>query len=569
MAVLHFGDLAHGEELILVALGVGMAASGTIMLSAIPQAAFSYMSVILIPSAVLCLFFLNQKGYSLLGVLVVSYWCFLAALIAKITREISERKQADTALIESEMRYRALYEDNPSMYFTVDPAGIVLSVNKFGAQQLGCTSAELAGQSLMQLVHEHDRPLAQKQLASIAMNPEMVAKEEVRNVRRDGSIFWVRQAARAVPNREGQMVFLIVCEEITERKQAEVALKTSEARLQEALTAGQVVAFTWNPATGLSQRSENAAQILGLEQQPGAKAGRLDFISRVHPEDRANYAAQARNRTPKSPSYSAHFRFHRPDGQEVWLEETGRAEFDNSGHYVRLKGLTRDITERRRAEERQRSLVSELDHRVKNMLASVSAIAERTREGSSSMDEFLQAFDGRIEAMASAHALLSRGLWQGASLVELVHSELALFVGDGRAIMEGPEVLLSAEATQPMAIVLHELVTNASKYGALTMPNGRISLRWDCPKDGDASEGLTLKWVETGGPPVTVPDELGYGTGAIRNLIPYELGGLVDLAFAVEGVSCSIRLPSNCIRSGRRVGAAFDGAGPRLNRHSA
>ena len=145
MAVLHFGDLAHGEELILVALGVGMAASGTIMLSAIPQAAFSYMSVILIPSAVLCLFFLNQKGYSLLGVLVVSYWCFLAALIAKITREISERKQADTALIESEMRYRALYEDNPCMYFTVDPAGIVLSVNKFGAQQLGCTSAELAG----------------------------------------------------------------------------------------------------------------------------------------------------------------------------------------------------------------------------------------------------------------------------------------------------------------------------------------------------------------------------------------------------------------------------------------
>ena len=423
MAVLYLGALAHDEELILVALGVGMAASGTILLSAIPAAAFSYMSGILIPSAVKCLVFLNQKGYVLLGVLALSYWWFLAALIAKITREISERKQAD------------------------------------------------------------------------------------------------------------------------------VALKESEARLQEALTAGQVVAFTWDPRTGLSQRSENAPQILGFEPQAATHGRRKDFLARVHPEDRACFAAQIKGLCPESPSYSASFRFIRPDGREVWLEETGKAEFDATGRYLRLKGLTRDITERKRAEERQRLLIRELDHRVKNVLASVATVAQRTREGSGSMDEFLQMFDGRIQSMANAHALLSRSHWQGVSLAELVHNELAPCVGEGNASVEGPEVLLSPEATQPIAIVLHELVTNASKYGALTTPHGRISVRWDWRRDTHAQERLLLEWIETGGPPVVVPSQPGYGTRAIRNLIPYELGGTVDLAFDADGLRCRIELPSKCIRS--------------------
>jgi PAS domain-containing protein len=182
MAVLHLGGLGHDQELVLVALGVGMAASGTILLSAVPLAAFSYMSGILLPAAVKCLFFLNQKGYVFLGVLAVSYWWFLAALIAKIAREIGERKQAD------------------------------------------------------------------------------------------------------------------------------LALKESEVRLQEALTAGQVVAFTWDPGTGLSRRSANAPEVLGLASRvdPGGRPS--DFLERVHPDDRACFAAQVKALSPENPSYSASFR---------------------------------------------------------------------------------------------------------------------------------------------------------------------------------------------------------------------------------------------------------------------
>ena len=192
-------------------------------------------------------------------------------------------------------------------------------------------------------------------------------------------------------------------------------------------------------------------------------------------------------------------------------------------------------------------LICELDHRVKNVLASVATVAQRTREDSGSMDEFLQVFDGRIQSMANAHRLLSRSHWQGVSLADLVRKELAPCTGEGSASVEGPEVLLSPEATQSVAIVLHELVTNASKYGALATKHGRISVRWDWQLDSQAPRRLLLEWIETGGSPVIPPGHAGYGTDAIRNLIPYELGGVVDLAFDAAGVRCRIELPSSAL----------------------
>jgi two-component sensor histidine kinase len=165
------------------------------------------------------------------------------------------------------------------------------------------------------------------------------------------------------------------------------------------------------------------------------------------------------------------------------------------------------------------------------------------------MDEFLQVFDGRIQSMANAHRLLSRSRWQGVSLAELVRKELAPCSGKGCARVEGPEVLLSPEATQSLAIVLHELVTNASKYGALATKHGRISVRWEWQRNGRPGPRLLLEWIENCGTTIIPSSQAGYGIDAIRNLIPYELGGVVDLAFAAAGVRCRIELPSSCVSS--------------------
>jgi PAS domain S-box-containing protein len=418
LGVLYLGSLSHGEELLLASLGIGMAASGTLLLSAIPFAAFTYVSVILLPSAAKYLV-TGREDYLLLGTLALSYWGCLAALIAKTSRDNRERRESE----------RTLAERNAQMAL----AGMAALVGSFGYD-----------------VH-----------------------------------------------------------------------------------------------SGRMQVSEGYAAIHGLPE--GATETTLtEWRASVHPEDVGRVEVlRDQAFANQLGEYNVEYRIIRSSGEIRWIETRGSVSYGQGGRPERVVGVNIDVTERKHAERQQRALNAELDHRVKNVLASVATVAQRTREGSGSMDEFLRMFDGRIQSMANAHALLSRGHWEGVRLADLVHNELAACAREGNVRVQGPEVLLSPETTQPIAIVLHELVTNAAKYGALTTPQGCISVRWDA----DASGRLLLDWVETGGPPVVTPSQSGYGTSAIRDLIPYELGGTVNLHFDVEGLRCRIELPPKCIRS--------------------
>jgi PAS domain S-box-containing protein len=319
-----------------------------------------------------------------------------------------------------------------------------------------------------------------------------------------------------------------------ERRLHETVIEKSEARLQEALTTGGVMAFECNPSGGVTKRSENATQILGLD--PHETFTNAQFFARIHPQDRARYMAHHRRGRADSPATTI-FRFVRPDNQEVWLEQTSRAEFDASGHLVSIKGLTRDITGRKQAEKRQDLLSAELDHRVKNSLARVAALVEDTQRGSRTMVEFVEALHGRLRSMAAAHTLLSQSRWSGVGLAELIHRQLAPYAIDENTSISGPEVTLTSAQTQVVAMVIHELVTNAAKHGALSSQNGSVSVNWD------RASILTIKWRELGGPPIVAPIRSGYGSKLIREAIPYELGGAVELTFQVDGVCCKIEIP--------------------------
>ena len=238
------------------------------------------------------------------------------------------------------------------------------------------------------------------------------------------------------------------------------------------------------------------------------------------------------------------FRVSEPSYAEIKLAD-GRAIAANyqpmpDGGWV---AIHQDITERKQAEEHQQLLLSELDHRVRNVLARVAVVAMYTRRGSTSMDEFVRALDGRIQSMADAHALLSQNRWLGVSLADLVRRQLAPYTTTTNTVINGTDITLSAAATQAVAMVLQELVTNAVKYGALSTSHGQVIVSWDHQPDRDGAARLAIAWQETGGPPASAHSRSGYGTNLIRGLIPRELGGTVNLMFGPDGARCDIQIP--------------------------
>jgi two-component sensor histidine kinase len=236
---------------------------------------------------------------------------------------------------------------------------------------------------------------------------------------------------------------------------------------------------------------------------------------------------------------------------DVYAFRVGRPE------QSRVAILFGDITERKQAEERQRLLMAELDHRVKNTLARMMVICERSRASAASADELADALTGRITAMARAHERLSHGKGTGLGLRELVEDELAPYRSQTNESVEGPDLLLTPAAAQALGMVFHELATNAAKYGALSAAGGRLSVCWQV-KGGNGSEQLSLVWQEADGPVVAAPQQQGFGTRLIRDLVRHELGGQVELTLAPAGARCELEIPL-----ARLTGAGTRSASPK------
>lgn len=212
-----------------------------------------------------------------------------------------------------------------------------------------------------------------------------------------------------------------------------------------------------------------------------------------------------------------------------------------------LSAAAIDRGQRKATEDRLRLLLRELTHRSKNLLAVIQAIARQTASRSQSMDDFLEAFSARLVAMGCSHDILIADDWQGASLRTLVEQQLqAQSDGFGkRIVIEGDDISLKPEAVQNLGLALHELATNAQRYGALSSDGGRVRIHWDyC---GKVPSTLRLVWQEEGGPPVTAPKRRGFGRAMIENVVAKALAGEVTLSFPPEGVRCVIDIPAQQI----------------------
>src|SRR5262249_10607365 len=269
-----------------------------------------------------------------------------------------------------------------------------------------------------------------------------------------------------------------------------------------------------------------------------------DWRSLVHPDDLPQFLEHRQQLfAERRGEHHAEFRIVRPRGTVRWIEARCVIEYDQAGHVKRLVGVNIDITERKEAEEQRNILNAELDHRVKNVLATVCAIIFQTQRANASIAEFVASVDHRIKSLASTHELLSHSRWHGVSLLEIIRREIAPYTTSNTEI-GGPSITLKPEAAQATAMVLHELATNAAKYGALSNHSGRVSIRWF-----RLPNSVAIEWQEIDGPPVSIPSGSGYGTSIIRELIPYELGGTVDHSFAPSGVQCRLEVPGRCVSS--------------------
>jgi PAS domain S-box-containing protein len=340
---------------------------------------------------------------------------------------------------------------------------------------------------------------------------------------------------------------LVLAALFAERRRSEAALGDSNERLRLALAGADLGVWSMDLATGRMQNDARDRRINGHD--PDAPVTTLaEARSFVHGDDLAGldtaFEAAARGDDICRAEYRVRPPGQKHAGQVRWVAVEGTVVRDAAGRPMRMLGVTRDITEGKLAEAHRNLLIAELDHRVKNALAIVSAVATRTQETSGSTAEFIAALNGRIKSMAATHELLSDRQWQGLPLAQLVTRELAPYATAGNTSVEGPDLLLSAEAGQAIAMVLHELATNAAKFGALASPRGRVSVRWLRRKDGNGPGPLVMRWQEIGGPPVAVPARSGYGTSVICDLIPYELGGTVDVVHAREGLRCSVEIPA-------------------------
>ncbi len=332
--------------------------------------------------------------------------------------------------------------------------------------------------------------------------------------------------------------------DIIEHHKAVDALRTSEGRLRLAQLKTGIGLWDWDLRTGEVTWTPELAAIFGVE--PGSVKSYADFRDRVHPDDIERVEAERDAAFGRRDQLNLEFRIIRSDGEVRWILAMGGALYDAvTGKPTRVLGNNLDITERKLAEERQRVLVAELDHRVKNALATVSSVVSQTAVRNGSVGNFVAALDGRIRSMATTHELLSTSRWRGISLTEIIQRELAPYATPNNVEINGPEIVLRAEVGQAMAMVLHELTTNAAKYGALSTGNGRVSIRWDEQPNEHSRSCLVFEWQEIGGPLVEVPGNPSYGTTTIRDLIPYEFGGTVDLVLALDGVRCRLELPAD------------------------
>lgn len=463
--------------------------------------------------------------------------------IVATSRDVTAHKRAEQAMQESESRLRRAQEaggisnwewrlDEPVRWWS---EGMYRLVGRDAATFVP------TGERVLETIHPADRQRVRAEFRKVLSGESHRFEAEFRTIWPDGTVRWL--VGRADAERvEGGLVRKLVgiCFDATERRRAQDSLLEREKHLSIVIDKVPT-GITHTDAEGrFLLINDRFCEFVGRSRDELIGRRYSEFI---HPEDRPKVDETRAAAMASGEPYSLRRRYIRPDGSVIWADVyvtiVGGGDVPQSALAVII-----DLTEQLRAEERQELLMNELNHRVKNTLASVQSLAVLTMRHAESPAAFNQAFLSRLQALSTTHNLLTEAQWEGASLGDLVTDELKPYAprDERRVVLYGDPVDLEPAQVISFGLFFHELATNAAKYGALSNPTGQIVVSWNVDRE-QGEPVLMMRWQENGGPPVSPPSRQGFGSRLIEQTIKEALGGTIEITYAREGIRCAIAVP--------------------------
>ncbi|WP_210529436.1 PAS domain S-box protein [Rubellimicrobium arenae] len=463
---------------------------------------------------------------------------------ADLLREVAERTcaaieaaRATRALRDSEAFIRDILQASNDCIEVLDLDGQLRFMSEGGqrVKEIG-DFGRLAGESWVRLWPPAARRLAEAALATARSGG--VGSFRAQAPTETGSPrFWDVVISPIMDPQGRSARLLAISRDITTQRHAEAALRESEARFRNMADSAPVMIWTTDAQGRCTYVNRRWREFTG---RPPAEALGLGYLSAMHPDD----VPPARDmiRTGQRPE-RAEYRLRRADGSWAWVLDAATARHSPEGAFMGYIGSVADITDRKLAEERRALLVNELNHRVKNTLATVQSLAAQSFRLGQVDRAVRKAFEARLMSLARAHDVLTQQSWEGARLDDLARRALTPFSTDpARLSLRGPALWLPPRIVLALAMAFHELATNAAKYGALSGPDGHVDLSWEATRMA-GERRLRLVWAESRGPSVEPPTRQGFGSRLIEHGLANELGGEVEIDYCASGVICRLDAP--------------------------
>jgi PAS domain S-box-containing protein len=461
--------------------------------------------------------------------------------VAEAVRESEALRRSEERLRESEERLRSALSIGTVGVMFWDEEGVLVDVNDAFLQMTGFTRSKALGKSWDEFTPPEFRERSAQFVEEVRSGGEGMPYEK-QYYRKDGSRWWGLFTARKLTS--GFVEFVL---DVSARKEAEAALRESDERFRQFAASSSDVLWIRDAQTFAFEYVSPAVQKIYGVTPEAALADATLLHALIIPEEQD---AVARNveRVGEGEVVVQEYRIRRPtDGSLRWIRSTGFPLFDEEGRVQRIGAIAQDITEAQLSAEHQSVLLAELQHRVRNIMAVIRSIAARTGERAGTVEEYAELMAGRLLALARVQTLLTRAANVGVGISAIIHDEVSVQAEhSGQYDLDGPDIELPPKAAEVLALAIHELGTNAVKYGALSVPNGKVTVRWSTT-DRRGMPWLVFDWMEQGGPERPevsgTPRRRGFGSELIEGRIPYELSGSGHLTIEAGGARCHLEFP--------------------------